>query len=147
MIFHIKLFELHTVQNSKIVLIISEPLSKKANFLRELVQSYCSHEAKLMGPFLNEKYNWTNKKRAFQLTTDCIKQNPANYTVWEYRRQIIKALNIELDSEFAWTSSIIARNIKNFQVWHHRQVGIRFSCYNDQSESEPPVSTRKRIFR
>ena len=79
-----------------------------------------------MGPFLNEKYNWTNKKRAFQLTTDCIKQNPANYTVWEYRRQIIKALNIELDSEFAWTSSIIARNIKNFQVWHHRQVSATF---------------------
>ena len=81
------------------------------------------------------------------MTTDCIKQNPANYTVWEYRRQIIKALNIELDSEFAWTSSIIARNIKNFQVWHHRQVGIRFSCYKDQSESEALVSTRKRIFR
>ena len=60
------------------------------------------------------------------MTTDCIKQNPANYTVWEYRRQIIKALNIELDSEFAWTSSIIARNIKNFQVWHHRQVSTTF---------------------
>ena len=100
-----------------------------------------------MGPFLNGKYNWTNKKRAFQLTTDCIKQNPANYTVWEYRRQIIKALNIELDSEFAWTSSIIARNIKNFQVWHHRQVGIRFSCYNEQSESEALVTIRKRILR
>ena len=81
------------------------------------------------------------------MTTDCIKQNPANYTVWEYRRQIIKALNIELDSEFAWTSSIIARNIKNFQVWHHRQVGIRFSCHNDQSESEALVTIRKRIFR
>ena len=81
------------------------------------------------------------------MTTDCIKQNPANYTVWEYRRQIIKALNIELDSEFAWTSSIIARNIKNFQVWHHRQVGIRFSCYNEQSESEALVTIRKRILR
>ena len=81
---------------------------------------------KSFGSIFILNYIWTNEKRAFQLTTDCIKQNPANYTVWEYRRQIIKALNIELDSEFAWTSSIIARNIKNFQVWHHRQVSIRF---------------------
>jgi len=78
-------------------------------------------------------------QRAFQLTTDCIKQNPANYTVWEYRRQIIKALNIELDSEFAWTSSIIARNIKNFQVWHHRQMICKMA--NNGNNEIPLVNT------
>jgi len=61
-------------------------------------------------------------ERTLKLTADCIKQNAANYTVWDYRRRILVALNIDLKSEFEFTSKIISRNIKNFQLWHHRQV-------------------------
>ena len=43
-------------------------------------------------------------------------------SVWDYRRRILVALNIDLKSEFEFTSKIIRRNIKKFQLWHHRQV-------------------------
>ena len=51
----------------------------------------------------------SNFSRVLELTADCIKQNPANYSVWEYRRRILKALNIDLKSEFDYTARIIAK--------------------------------------
>jgi len=60
--------------------------------------------------------------RALELTRDCIRHNAANYTVWEYRRRILKELNADLAQEFDYCDKVIAKNIKNFQIWHHRQV-------------------------
>ena len=59
-------------------------------------------------------------ERALELTEECIKRNHANYSVWEYRRRILKKLDKKLDAEYEYTQKMLKRHIKNFQIWHHR---------------------------
>uniref|UniRef100_A0A7E4VPY1 Protein farnesyltransferase/geranylgeranyltransferase type-1 subunit alpha n=1 Tax=Panagrellus redivivus TaxID=6233 RepID=A0A7E4VPY1_PANRE len=59
--------------------------------------------------------------RAFDLTTHCTVLNPANYSVWEYRRFLLKELNEDLKKELKFTEATIEENLKNYQVWHHRR--------------------------
>ena len=66
-------------------------------------------------------------ERALDLTTDCIWLNPANYTVWTYRREILKTLGSNLQEELKYTDFMIKHNSKNYQVWHHRQVIVEWS--------------------
>ncbi|KAK0079038.1 hypothetical protein PV325_001817 [Microctonus aethiopoides] len=61
-------------------------------------------------------------ERALSLTADCLWLNPANYTVWQYRRDILKALNKNLYDELDYIDSMIGSNSKNYQVWHHRKA-------------------------
>jgi len=99
------------------------PVDPEDEFPHQVVRICYSQEFKDCFDYfrsISEKLEYS--PRALQLTEDCIRQNPANYTVREYRRRIIKALNIDLKSEFEYTGRIIAKNIKNFQVWHHRQI-------------------------
>eukprot|EP00762_Andalucia_godoyi_P000077 ANDGO_02294.mRNA.1 Protein farnesyltransferase/geranylgeranyltransferase type-1 subunit alpha len=60
--------------------------------------------------------------RAFNLTTDAVRLNPANYTVWTFRRRIIFQLGLDLSAEMKFTASMIEENPKNYQVWHHMQL-------------------------
>ncbi|XP_034933624.1 protein farnesyltransferase/geranylgeranyltransferase type-1 subunit alpha [Chelonus insularis] len=61
-------------------------------------------------------------ERALALTATCLSLNPANYTVWQYRRDILKELNKDLYEELAYIDSIIGDNTKNYQIWHHRKA-------------------------
>ena len=65
---------------------------------------------------LNEK-----SERAFQLSKDAALLNPANYTVWYYRRILIKELHLDLREELDFITNIIRCNPKNYQVWQHRR--------------------------
>jgi len=60
-------------------------------------------------------------ERGFKLTTDCIALNPANYTVWYFRRKILKHLEMDLKKELAFIDSVIIGSSKNYQVWQHRK--------------------------
>merc|ERR1711981_1383263 len=47
--------------------------------------------------------------RAYELTATCIALNPANYTVWEYRRQCVLKLKISIDEELEFTKKKMGR--------------------------------------
>ena len=57
-------------------------------------------------------------ERALELTTTACGLNPANYTVWCYRRQLIDHLHADLHEELAFVGSCIRDNPKNYQVNH-----------------------------
>ena len=48
--------------------------------------------------------------------------NPAHYTVWLYRFDIVRELNISLRDEIAWLNGVSLEHLKNYQIWHHRQL-------------------------
>ncbi|TMW46935.1 hypothetical protein DOY81_007991 [Sarcophaga bullata] len=70
--------------------------------------------------------------RALDLTTDALRLNPANYTVWQYRRDILRALGSDLNEELNYIEEVITENAKNYQVWHHRRVVVEMM--NDASK-------------
>ncbi|CEF64431.1 Protein prenyltransferase, alpha subunit repeat-containing protein [Strongyloides ratti] len=60
-------------------------------------------------------------KRSFDLTTECIQLNSGNYSIWKFRRDCLKKLNLDLNEELQMISEVIRENPKNYQVWRHRQ--------------------------
>ncbi|PIO66047.1 protein prenyltransferase alpha subunit repeat-containing domain protein [Teladorsagia circumcincta] len=55
--------------------------------------------------------------RVFLLTEDCIQLNPANYTLWQFRRELLKKLGIDLRKELKYLDDVIMQTPKNYQVW------------------------------
>lgn len=66
-------------------------------------------------------------ERALELTARAISFNPANYTVWQFRREILQALDKDVAEEMKYLSMIITEQQKNYQVWHHRRALIEWS--------------------
>lgn len=64
-------------------------------------------------------------ERALNLTTECCQLNPANYTVWYFRRILLKDLRKDLSSELAYISDVIRKHPKNYQVWQHRKCIVQ----------------------
>ncbi|CAG9857960.1 unnamed protein product [Phyllotreta striolata] len=65
-------------------------------------------------------------ERALELTQTAANLNPANYTVWQYRRDILKGLDKDLHEELEFVEKIILKQSKNYQVWHHRKVLVEW---------------------
>ncbi|KAI0214920.1 Protein farnesyltransferase/geranylgeranyltransferase type-1 subunit alpha [Lamellibrachia satsuma] len=64
--------------------------------------------------------------RALDLTTDAAQLNAANYTVWQFRRVLLKELNRDLRDELTYITGMIWGHPKNYQVWHHRRVIVEW---------------------
>ncbi|KAF6020674.1 Fnta [Bugula neritina] len=65
-------------------------------------------------------------RRVLALTFDAIRMNPANYTVWHYRRLVLKELDADLNAELDYITKTIKSHPKNYQVWYHRQVIVKW---------------------
>ncbi|OLL23775.1 Mevalonate kinase [Neolecta irregularis DAH-3] len=63
--------------------------------------------------------------RALDLTEYIIAMNPAHYTVWAYRANILFASNEDLRDELKYIEPWAERFSKNYQIWHHRQTIIK----------------------
>ncbi|KAI9693705.1 MAG: CAAX geranylgeranyltransferase alpha subunit [Bathelium mastoideum] len=61
-------------------------------------------------------------RRALALTEDIIDMNPAHYTVWLYRAEILFAIEADLRQELEWLNETALRHLKNYQIWNHRQT-------------------------
>ncbi|KAL1516401.1 hypothetical protein ABEB36_000319 [Hypothenemus hampei] len=61
-------------------------------------------------------------QRVLDLTDTAIKFNPANYTIWGYRFDTLKALEKDLRPELEYTKRIILKQPKNYQVWNYRNL-------------------------
>ncbi|KAI1259367.1 hypothetical protein F5Y18DRAFT_420757 [Xylariaceae sp. FL1019] len=68
--------------------------------------------------------NKEKSQRCLSLTEDIIELNPAHYTVWLYRFDIIKACGMSINDELDWLNRVSLENLKNYQIWHHRQLLI-----------------------
>lgn len=66
--------------------------------------------------------------RALELSALCLQFNPANYTVWHFRRRCLLALNDEklspqvLEQDLELAASLGGSNPKNYQIWYHRRA-------------------------
>ncbi|KAF7286777.1 hypothetical protein GWI33_004399 [Rhynchophorus ferrugineus] len=65
-------------------------------------------------------------ERTLELTKTAASLNPANYTVWQFRREILKALNKDLNEELEYIGKVILKQTKNYQVWHHRRIIVEW---------------------
>ncbi|CAG8441131.1 1582_t:CDS:2 [Ambispora gerdemannii] len=77
-------------------------------------------------------------ERALKLTETIIELNPAHYTVWNYRQQILTAIDYDLNEELNFVDSCAEQNPKNYQVWHHRQIVV--DKLNDSSRELPFIN-------
>jgi protein farnesyltransferase/geranylgeranyltransferase type-1 subunit alpha len=83
--------------------------------------------------FRSQEFSW----RTLKLTATCLHLNPANYTVWHFRRHCLRALhhpvnvNAEANTSESWSyvkddldmaASLGGENPKNYQIWYHRRA-------------------------
>ncbi|RDA93014.1 hypothetical protein CP533_0715 [Ophiocordyceps camponoti-saundersi (nom. inval.)] len=60
--------------------------------------------------------------RCLRLTEHVISMNPAHYTVWLYRFQLVCSMHLRIPDEIKWLNQLALENLKNYQIWHHRQL-------------------------
>lgn len=76
-------------------------------------------------------------ERALQLTTLCLQFNPANYTVWHFRRKCMWALLEKETKQFNGLEAFLVNDLtlaaalggdnpKNYQIWYHRRAILEY---------------------
>ncbi|KAI7887034.1 protein prenylyltransferase [Lichtheimia hyalospora FSU 10163] len=51
-----------------------------------------------------------------------IEMNPAHYTVWQYRQDVVFGMGADLSKELDFINEMAENQAKNYQIWHYRQV-------------------------
>ena len=63
--------------------------------------------------------------RALALTESLVRENPAHYTAWSYRRRILFSMMMEKENliheETKFASEMGRDSPKNYQIWYHRK--------------------------
>ena len=68
---------------------------------------------------------WNATDRALQLTELCLQHNPANYTVWHFRRLCLEAIGLtdeRVQTDLELAARFGGMNPKNYQIWYHRRA-------------------------
>lgn len=65
-------------------------------------------------------------ERSLALTADCLELQRSNFSVWYFRRRILKKLKHHLKDELAFVGQAIEEEPKNYQVWHHRKTIVEW---------------------
>lgn len=73
-------------------------------------------------------------ERSLALTADCIELQRSNFSVWYFRRRILKKLTHHLNHELSFIERVIENEPKNYQVWHHRKTIVEW--LNDGSQDK-----------
>jgi protein farnesyltransferase/geranylgeranyltransferase type-1 subunit alpha len=84
-------------------------------------------------------------ERALRLTGLCLKLNPANYSIWHFRRQCLDAIitneNIAqiIQQDLQLAADLGGANPKNYQIWYHRRALLESAAQrnNDMSAYVP----------
>ena len=82
-----------------------------------------SHEYKLLlRYFVGLLQREERSERVLLITEQLLNINPAHYTVWEFRRQSLVALQKNLMAELDFVDAFTDGNPKNYQIWYHRRA-------------------------
>lgn len=65
-------------------------------------------------------------ERSLELTADCIELQRSNFSVWYFRRRILRKLKHHLADELTFVERAIEIEPKNYQVWHHRKTIVEW---------------------
>jgi protein farnesyltransferase/geranylgeranyltransferase type-1 subunit alpha len=74
--------------------------------------------------------------RSLQLTSLCLSLNPANYTVWHFRRLCCASLGVSAERELGFAAHLGGDNPKNYQVWYHRRAVLQSDTVTDHLHDE-----------
>ena len=78
----------------------------------------------MMDLFRGALKNGELSARVLELTEDLLAENAANYTVWQHRRECLRALKADLSLELDFMDAFAEDNPKNYQIWHHRRTVV-----------------------
>ncbi|KAJ3322164.1 hypothetical protein HDU76_013939 [Blyttiomyces sp. JEL0837] len=84
--------------------------------------AYSDEYSSAMGYMRRILQNGEFSTRAFDLTTEILNMNPAHYSIWKFRQDLLKHLNVDFNVELEYATSMADEHPKNYQIWHHRQV-------------------------
>lgn len=65
-------------------------------------------------------------ERSLALTADCIELQRSNFSVWYFRRRILRKLSHHLENELIFVEKMIEDEPKNYQVWHHLKTIVEW---------------------
>lgn len=122
---------------------------------------YSSEYVALMNTFRGIVSIGERSRRVYNLIERILDHNAANYTLWHYRRDIIRFLMDEYvnKTSILSTTNIIEEiifmdkfsydNPKNYQIWYHRralvEIMLSYNIYNNP-ESIPTIASKELQF-